>query len=412
MPPRSTRPRRAATRAYTGADDSSADAHGAPLARVPDRVFALADTPTVHLLPSHQPGYLVQADLYFRSKEWIEPLRKDVGALLEAFEEGCQLSSSAEVEGAREVEAEVRSPMSVMRECWTRLGWTNVHLLGVPEGPLRGRWGDSVVRAFVERFNDPAPLKQVGALLALCAFWSTQIESVEKFFVKVEPVTLEHLLTFPSAHAAQLDSLFPSSDSSPSGSYDLLFTLHCLLSSSAFFLLPSEVYSHPHLPTVALQSAAERGQDRDVALLLLAAEREADALRQGELSKVARRAMMTAAEAAAEDGEEEEEEEEAAEEDEDEEERRERRVSGSPRGAGPDLPLWGTERISALAGEYEQAKNAGGGAGETGEDAGEAAAGAGRISTLLRPRNKVQMDVLRQAEEAAQASLYRYPAPV
>lgn len=44
------------------------------------------------------------------------------------------------------------SPFEVFKGVWRELGWSNVHLLGCPEGPFRERWGEGVMRAFVGAF--------------------------------------------------------------------------------------------------------------------------------------------------------------------------------------------------------------------------------------------------------------------
>lgn len=39
--------------------------------------------------------------------------------------------------------------MEVFKGVWERKGWSKVHLMGLLEGPVRDKWGKSVVRAFV-----------------------------------------------------------------------------------------------------------------------------------------------------------------------------------------------------------------------------------------------------------------------
>ncbi|GAA6021788.1 hypothetical protein JCM10207_002059 [Rhodosporidiobolus poonsookiae] len=370
----------------------------------------IADTPTVHLLPSEERGgYAVNADVYFASEPWITPLRADVDALLCAFAEQWEASSSAyasadptaastSTTAAEDEQLAQESPFEVFKRVWVELGWSAIHLLGVPDGPLRSKWGDSVLRAFVERLKpDEEPLKQIAGLFAVYTFWGTQEGEVKKLFVKADPPTVEYILTLPETLAPALDASRPSLDPPPSA--DLSFILGTLCSEHAFLLLPTEIYAHPTLPAVYVVTGTEN-DTRDLAVLLLGAEEEADALREGGFSRVAKRALRDAEDD--EDDEEEEDEEEDAEEEEDEDRE-------------PDLPSWGAPRLSALADAYARTKIASAATvafKSTSTLTSAQGSTSGGLSTLVRPRNALQLDVLRRAEALTREAMERLPGAV
>lgn len=205
----------------------------------------VSDTPSVHLETGHQPGYALHANLFFASEEWINPLRADVEALLSTFQRDWrngggvgEVSSLEDGENGASTssggEGNRLSPFETFKRCWNGLGWSKVLLLGCPEGPFRGRWGEGVVRAFVgalrlsfplylssapaegarqdallgavsltslflpaERLRkDEEPLKQVAALFALYTFWATQGKETEKVFLRVDLGALRRLSFF------------------------------------------------------------------------------------------------------------------------------------------------------------------------------------------------------------------------
>ncbi|GAA5979683.1 hypothetical protein JCM11641_004053 [Rhodosporidiobolus odoratus] len=376
---------RARTRRSTTSVAAAAPSSPVADAEAPVSRLEVADTPTLFLTQSPPVGYTVHANLYFVSEAWITPLRQDVEALCEAFEQEWEneINSSSTGGEGREGSGNGRpSPFELFRELWVRLGWDKVHLLAVPEGPLRGWWGDSVMRAFVDRLKaEEKPLKQVAAFFAIYTFFATQAEKMEKVFVKLDPLTLEYTLSLPAQLAASLDSAPDLITPPPSA--DLSCVLHTLLSSDAFLLLPAQVCTGLTLPCVSLVDTSQ-AENADLATLLLGVANEAEALREGQFSGVARRALLTAAEEAQEDDDEEEheEEEEASHE--------------------PDLPDWGAQSLRLLASGYLEAKTSSATSPGESDPLSSSTTWTAKprsdLSTIFRPRNALQEEVLLAAE--------------
>ncbi|GAA5852937.1 hypothetical protein JCM8547_004741 [Rhodosporidiobolus lusitaniae] len=350
----------------------------------PAEPYRVPSSSTVHLDPSHSPGYALHANLFFTSDEWIGALRKDVDALLSVFARAWaanlrERQGEEANEGLGEDGRQDRpfSPFEVFKGCWIKLGWSRIHLVGAPEGPWKKRWGEGVLRAFLEQIkHGENSLKQVAAFFAIYTFWSTQLEEAEKVFVKVDPPTFEYLLSLPDRVAASLHRLTALS---PLPYCDVSFALHSLLSDSAFLLVPTQTYTFPPLPAVSLIDTSG-ADDRDLATLLLGAQEEAEALRKGEFSKVARFGNT------------------AADEDEEDEEDEEEKED--------DLPSWGAPTLRTLVEAYAASKTASATLSNIlSSSLPPEASNEASTSTLLQPRNKLQLDVLRQAEEKVQQAL-------
>ncbi|GAA5907704.1 hypothetical protein JCM5296_007446 [Sporobolomyces johnsonii] len=276
-------------------------------------------TSTVHVLPSHPTGYCLQASLFFRSDLWIAPLRDDAEALLDEFErrwsaQAGQLDLGGSGEGAAATSTSASTPSSattvnapapdqpnvgplspfeVFKRLWVEQGWTRIHLLGIMDGPARVHWGESVLRCFLEHLvPTQQPLKQVAALFAIYTFCKTQPEGMQKTFVKVDPPTLEYLLTLSDLLSPSLDSPFLASTSSPipPPSADLLHILSTLLSPTnpAIHLVPTPLYLHPSpLPSVSVQDVSKRDL-AGTAQLLLGAEEELSLWQNGRVNELER----------------------------------------------------------------------------------------------------------------------------
>ncbi|SCV69926.1 BQ2448_1320 [Microbotryum intermedium] len=205
----------------------------------------VAATPTLPLQSTPVTAFVLQHHLYFLSADWISSLRLDVDELLDAF-----------VEAYRGLSGDAQSPFKAFKSCWITKGWSRIHLFGVMEGRTRQSWG----RASSERLSPDStsePLIQVAAFFAIYTFFSTQADTQEQVYIKVDPPTLEHVLTLPNSLASALDSrpssIGTSSSSSLPPSLDLHQVLLWLLESQAFFVIPSETYRHPNrLPAVHL----------------------------------------------------------------------------------------------------------------------------------------------------------------
>lgn len=270
----------------------------------------------------------------------------------------------------------------------------------------------------------------MAALFAVYTFWATQAAQVEKTFVKVDPgasrrflsfrfplckrssadryastictVTFEHILSLPELLGPTLDaSICTSSDltSSPPLSADLSFILHALLSSSAFLLVPSQLYNYPPLPCVSLIDVSQASH-KDLSILLQSIKAESRVVREGRFSKVARAVGLSAGPDEDDSGDEEDEDddEEAAEE--------------------QDLPSWGASTLRSLAAAYSRAKTT-----SSSLDApstfsfashslSPAPAGVGGLltpSSLARPRNRLQLDVLSRAEALTREAVEKLP---
>ncbi|GAA5925661.1 hypothetical protein JCM1841_004799 [Sporobolomyces salmonicolor] len=292
---------------------------GASSSAVPAPPVDPVPTSTVQVLPSHPTGYCLQASLFFRSDLWIAPLRDDVEALLDKFErrwsaqagprdhggagEGAASASTSASTSASPTtldapapgpaNAEFLSPFEVFKRLWIEQGWTKIHLLGIMDGPARVHWGESVLRCFLEHLvPTQLPLKQVAALFAIYTFCKTQPEGMQKTFVKLDPPTLEYLLTLPDVLSPSLDSPFLSSTSSPilPPSADLLHILSTLLfpASPAIHLVPTPLYLHPSpLPCVSVQDVSKRDL-AGTAQLLLGAEEELELWQHGRVSELKR----------------------------------------------------------------------------------------------------------------------------
>ncbi|GJN91297.1 hypothetical protein Rhopal_004316-T1 [Rhodotorula paludigena] len=258
-----------------------------PVPPPPRAPLSFAGTPSLHLEAGCAPGYTVQTSLLFLSEGWIDPLRRDVDAFLASFED-------------RFPHAEDQSPFELARSLWIELGWKWIHLLGCPTtGHVRGPWGNSVVRAFLERLNSSEPpLRQVAAFFALYLFLSTQPPQLQRVFAQLDAETLEFLLELPTALASAVDTprlaidpSLPGSSASPATnpSADLSYVLEALLDGSHFHLVPSQAYLHPRvLPHVRLARDPKRAKklgERGVALL--GVEEEVRALSEGRCRSVA-----------------------------------------------------------------------------------------------------------------------------
>ncbi|GAA5958913.1 hypothetical protein JCM21900_005409 [Sporobolomyces salmonicolor] len=301
---------------------------GASSSAIPAPPVDPVPTSTVHVLPSHPTGYCLQASLFFRSDLWIAPLRDDVEALLDGFErrwsaqagqgdhggagEGAASASTSASTSASPTtldtpapgpaDAELVGPFEVFKRLWIEQGWTKIHLLGIMDGPARVHWGESVLRGFLADATGGStvehlvptqlPLKQVAALFAIYTFCKTQPEGMQKTFVKLDPPTLEYLLTLPDVLSPSLDSPFLASTSSPSlpPSADLLHILSTLLfpASPAIHLVPTPLYLHPSpLPCVSVQDVSKRDL-AGTAQLLLGAEEELELWQHGRVSELKR----------------------------------------------------------------------------------------------------------------------------
>ncbi|GAA5906936.1 hypothetical protein JCM6882_000006 [Rhodosporidiobolus microsporus] len=347
------------------------------------------NSPTIPLGASHRPGYAFHANLFFASTEWLTPLRADVDALLSHFKRAWEVASqagpAAEMSGEGG-EEERFSPMEVFKGVWERKGWGKAHLMGLLEGPVRSKWGESIVRAFVDRIDpDEDPLKQVGALFALYTFWSTQPDSRDKLFIRVDPPTFEHILSLHSLHGTLLDSCPVSPLLAPPPSADLALTLQSLISQQAFLLVPTQTFAYPSLPCVRLQDASEE-EVRDVAAVLLGAEEEMENVRAGRLSAVARRAVSD---------EESDDEDEEGDGEEDEGD-----------GGADDLDDWGTSSLSALLSTYAHAKIAATSSSAlTATSANIDPSLLPSVSTLHRPQNQLHLSILAKAERQTREAL-------
>ncbi|BGP17078.1 hypothetical protein JCM10213_006892 [Rhodosporidiobolus nylandii] len=379
MPPR--------TRRRASPASAPAEPAPAPAPAVPPSI----STPTIHLEAGHPPGYAVQANLFFASEAWTTPLRKDVDALLAVFArawEAAAARSEGGGEGQQQPLERAFSPFEVFRGCWEQLGWAKVHLLGVPEGPLRGRWGDAVLREFVERLkSDEEPLKQVAALFALHTFYATQTETMERLFIKLDVATLQYILSLSTKLGPHLDAAQPTS-SAPPPSADVSFVLHSLLASNAFFLVPTPIYTLPPLPCVSLVDTST-ADTADIAALLLGVDAETMALKEGNLREVARRAFMTA-------------------EEEDEEDEEDLRETEQQREEDP--ASWGAPALRSLVSSYLAAKSASSSAvpiSSTFDPTLDPALAPPppSVSSLLHPQNKLQLDVLLKAERATREAV-------
>ncbi|GAA5905411.1 hypothetical protein JCM8208_004271 [Rhodotorula glutinis] len=377
--------------------------------------FALAGSASLPLGPSNQPGYCLSTPLFFVSDAWVPILRADVDALLGAFAEGYPAAPRY-------------SPCEVMRRLWEGMGWKCVHLVGVPQNnTMRGPWGDSVVRAFLEHLNPSvAPLRQAAAFLALHLFVLTQPASMQHIFLKVDPAMFEYILALPEQLAPILDSPLrassvteldpalndaaPIAALSPPASNDLSTALHALLTSSSFHLVAPETFLHPKpadLPLVRqvpnprwLRLRAQR------ALAVLGAVDEAIELPLGRVRRevlvAQRRSRKRGRPRDADKEEEEDDDEDGSEEDSDE------GSSGSDEEQREDRPVmvqeWDVDRLARLGASYRSAKRArhhvdgdGDGDGERSDDE--------RLSTLLDPAFALQADVLREAQRRTREAM-------
>ncbi|GAA5824484.1 hypothetical protein JCM11251_000442 [Rhodosporidiobolus azoricus] len=390
MPPR---PRRAAAARADAARAASSTpaAQTPPPAAAPEEPIPIpqppppldVDSATIPLEEGYSPGYTFHANLFFASTDWLHPLRADVEALLAHFKRAWEVASASAGETG-DGQKESFSPMEVMKGVWDRKGWNKVHLMGLLDGPVRLRWGQSIVRALVERINpDEEPLKQIAALLALYLFWSTQPDSLQKLFIRVDPPTFEHILALYALHRRLLDSSSSHALLFPPPSADLALALHSLVSQNAFFLVPTQSYVHPSLPCVRLEDTAQ-AETRDVATVLLGAEEEMRRIKRGELSRVARRAIS--------DDEEDEDETE------DEEDEEERLAEDEGDGGAPDYEAWGAPVLRASVARCAQTKLL-----SSAAPSGQSLSTA--FSTLHAPQNRLHLDVLLEAEKRTREAL-------
>lgn len=105
--------------------------------------------------------------------------------------------------------------------------------------------------------------------------------------------TLDYILTLPDVLASALDS--PSAGDSSAAtnsstpairpSLDLAIVLHSLLKSSSFFLIPTETFLHPPLPSVGVRVFQSAHVD-ELARAALGAEKETAALSSGAIWSV------------------------------------------------------------------------------------------------------------------------------
>lgn len=106
--------------------------------------------PTLNLLQGHPAGHCIQSSLFFASETWCTPLAADINTLLEGFAGAYTLASARA--GEAEEGGERESPFEVFRRMWEEQGWSRVHLMGVPDGPRRRPWAESVLRGFLGEF--------------------------------------------------------------------------------------------------------------------------------------------------------------------------------------------------------------------------------------------------------------------
>ncbi|SGY13451.1 BQ5605_C010g05868 [Microbotryum silenes-dioicae] len=257
--PRRKQAAAAAAAAPTGHEARSrAQRAASTLEDVPSVVAA---TPTIPLQSTPATTFVLQHHLYFLSADWISSLRLDVDELLDSFVEAYRGLTTGDEQ----------SPFQVFKSCWIAKGWSRIHLFGIMEGRARQTWGESILRGFLERLvpdSTSEPLIQVAAFFAIYTFFSTQADTQEQVYIKIDPPTLEHLLTLPHTLASALDSRTnsdgPSSSSILQPSLDLHRVLLSLLEAQAFFIVPSETFLHPRqLPTVHLVPHNKQAQKQE-----------------------------------------------------------------------------------------------------------------------------------------------------
>ncbi|GAA5936342.1 hypothetical protein JCM3775_006470 [Rhodotorula graminis] len=417
-------PRARSARATSTATAPSTPATPDPRVPTPFAPLSLPGSASLPLGASNQPGYCLSNPLFFLSDAWIPPLRADVDALLGAFAEGYPAAPRY-------------SPCEVMRRLWEGMGWKWVHLLGVPQnGTMRGPWGDSVVRAFLDHLNPTvAPLRQAAAFLALHLFVLTQPASMQRIFLKVDPAMFEYLLALPEQLAPILDSPLramsvtdldpalndaaPIASLSPPASHDLSTALHALLTSSSFHLVAPETFLHPPpsaLPLVRtvpnprwLRMRAQR------ALAILGA---ADEARELPLGRVRREVLVSqrrtrkrgrptdGADFGDDDDDDDDEEEEEEEEDEDDEGGSGEGESGEGGSGASDeerkdeeeehpvmVKEWDVDALARLGASYRSAKRF------------RVDGPGNERSSLLDPAFALQADVLREAQRRTRDAL-------
>ncbi|KAJ8293368.1 Laccase-1 [Rhodotorula toruloides] len=265
--------RRAAQRRQPSEDGAAPQQEEPQQEETQPKRHELAQTDTLPLVPPSSNFHTVLR-LFFHSDHWVLPLRADVDALLSAFEQRWASRTGEE------------SPMQVIRELWSEMGWKWVSLLGCPEGPLRRGWGQTVVRAFVEHLKvGVAPLRQAAAFLALYLLTQTQAKGAEKLFIQVDPVAFEYITSLPSRLPPALDTapFDPASPaaSTPPPSADLSYALSVLLRTSSFHLVPS--VSSQAWPFVHVERNAKLVREkRERALLVLGAEEELKRITRGD----------------------------------------------------------------------------------------------------------------------------------
>lgn len=142
------------TRKATQPDDAS-DAEETE--EVEEVVVAYTEVPyytpsvpsTIKLAPSTLPGECIQRKLYYCSDSWTNLVHHDVDALLRGFSEVYQEQFVDAVYQGKKF----KSPFEVFKSKYIELGWSNVHLLGVMDGPMRKDWCESVMKAFLREFD-------------------------------------------------------------------------------------------------------------------------------------------------------------------------------------------------------------------------------------------------------------------
>lgn len=102
----------------------------------------------INLIHSITQGEYLQTNLYYHSESWMNLIRPDVDNLLLHFSSGYlnQFDQDGDL-------TKKESPFELFKRKWIELGWSNIHLLGVPDGRMRGDWSKSIIRTFLGEYG-------------------------------------------------------------------------------------------------------------------------------------------------------------------------------------------------------------------------------------------------------------------